>query len=141
MERFELSCAMALVSKTSVSSISTTSPRLSNSLQPEYTSSYQVSWCKPVDKWWAPRGSNLEDATALEAAASANFARRRAKMKSPSIFEGLLRFQELFLNQPHPSMPSKSLSDSNRYELDKFFTKMRIPQLSIKRNLLLNFCQ
>jgi hypothetical protein len=55
-------------------------------------------------------------------------------MKSPSIFEGLLRFQELSLNQPHPSMPGKSLSDSDRYELDRFFTKMRIPHLLIKSN-------
>jgi hypothetical protein len=60
-------------------------------------------------------------------------------MKSPSIFEGLLRFQEFFLNQPHPSMPSKSLSDSDRYELDSFFTKMRIPQLSLKCNQLISF--
>ena len=134
MERFELSCAMALVSKTSVSSISTTSPRLSNYFQPGHTPSYQVSGYKPVDKWRAPVDSNPEGVTALEAAASANSARKRAKMKSPSNFEGLLRFQELFLNQPHPSMLSKSLSDSDRYELDKFFTKMRIPQLSIKRN-------
>jgi hypothetical protein len=55
-------------------------------------------------------------------------------MKSPSIFERLLRFQELSLNQPHPSMPSKSLSDSDRYELNKLFTKMRIPHLLIKHN-------
>ena len=75
MERFELSCAKALVSKTSVSPISTTSPRLTNSPQPEYTSSDQVPKHKPVDKWWAPRDSNPEDVTALEAAASAYFAK------------------------------------------------------------------
>ena len=50
MERVELSCAKALVSKTSVSPISTTSPSLTNSLQPRHTSDDQVSACKPVDK-------------------------------------------------------------------------------------------
>ena len=49
MERFELSRAKALVSKTSVSPISTTSPRLSNSQQLSYTSSLQVPRSKPVD--------------------------------------------------------------------------------------------
>jgi hypothetical protein len=37
-----------------------------------------------------------------------------------------LRFSDLCLNQPHPSMPSKSLSDSDRYDLNMFFTKTRI---------------
>jgi hypothetical protein len=49
MERFELSRATALVSKTSVSSISTTSPRLTNCLHPGYTSSDQVSNHEPAD--------------------------------------------------------------------------------------------
>ena len=39
MERFELSCTKALVSKTSVSSISTTSPLVTNCNQPGHTSS------------------------------------------------------------------------------------------------------
>ena len=76
MERFELSRAKALVSKTSVSPISTTSPLLTNFVQPRYTSSDQVPKHKPVDEsWWAPRDSNPEDVTALEAAASADSAR------------------------------------------------------------------
>lgn len=49
MERFELSRAKALVSKTSVSPISTTSPRLSNSMQLGYTSSNQVHKYEPTD--------------------------------------------------------------------------------------------
>ena len=49
MERFELSRAKALVSKTSVSPISTTSPSLTNSRQPSYTSSVQVLSTKPID--------------------------------------------------------------------------------------------
>jgi hypothetical protein len=50
MERFELSRAKALVSKTSVSPISTTSPLLTNSVELRYTSSNQVLECKPVDE-------------------------------------------------------------------------------------------
>jgi hypothetical protein len=88
MERFELSCAKALVSKTSVSPISTTSPRLTNMYKPRHTSGDQVSKCKPVDEsWWAPRDSNPEDVTALEAAASTCFA-RSPQRKSPSIARG-----------------------------------------------------
>ena len=49
MERFELSRAKALASKTSVSPISTTSPRLSNSQQLSYAYSVQVLSTKPVD--------------------------------------------------------------------------------------------
>lgn len=49
MERFELSRAKALVSKTSVSPISTTSPRVTNSQQRSYTSSVQAPACEPVD--------------------------------------------------------------------------------------------
>ena len=79
MERFELSCSMALVSKTSVSPISTTSPRLTNSWQTGYTSSDRVHKDKPVDKWWAPRDLNPEDVTAFETAASAYSARRPQK--------------------------------------------------------------
>jgi hypothetical protein len=45
-----------------------------------------------------------------------------------------LRFSDLCLNQPHPSMPSKSLSDSDRYDLNRFFTKTRITQFQIKSN-------
>src|ERR1700735_2237895 len=119
MERFELSRTKALVSKTSVSPISTTSPRLTNSLRLGYTSTNQVPEHEPVDKWWAPRDSNPEDVTALEAAASADSA-RSPQSKSPSKIEGLLRFSDLCLNQPHPSMLSKSLSDSDRYDLNMF---------------------
>ena len=50
MEGFELSRAKALVSKTSVSPISTTSPRLTNSSQLGYTSSDQLSKHEPVDE-------------------------------------------------------------------------------------------
>jgi hypothetical protein len=56
MERFELSRAKALVSKTSVSPISTTSPRLTNSVQPRYTSSDQVLRHKPVDEMVGSQG-------------------------------------------------------------------------------------
>ena len=91
MERFELSCAMALVSKTSVSPIFTTSPRLTNMYKPRHTSGDQVSKYKPVDeRWWAPRDSNPEDVTALEAAASTHSA-RSPQIKSPSIARGALR--------------------------------------------------
>jgi hypothetical protein len=38
------------------------------------------------------------------------------------------------LNQPHPSMPSVSLSDSDRYELNKVFTELIVPQLCINCN-------
>ena len=50
MGRFELSRAKALVSKTSVSPISTTSPLLTNSIELSYTSSNQVLEYKPVDE-------------------------------------------------------------------------------------------
>ena len=50
MERFELSRAKALVSKTSVSPISTTSPPLTNSVQLRYTSTDQGPKHKPVDE-------------------------------------------------------------------------------------------
>ena len=56
MERFELSRAKALVSKTSVSPISTTSPRLTNSVQPRYTPSDQVLKRKPVDELVGSQG-------------------------------------------------------------------------------------
>lgn len=56
MERFELSRPKALVSKTSVSPISTTSPRLTNSKQPGYTSSDQVFNHKPVDELVGSQG-------------------------------------------------------------------------------------
>ena len=49
MERFELSRAKALVSKTSVSPISTTSPSLTKSQQLSYNSSVQVPSTTPVD--------------------------------------------------------------------------------------------
>lgn len=84
-------------------------------------------------KWWASRDSNPEDVTALEAAASVDSA-RSPQSKSPSKVEGLLRFSDLCLNQPHPSMPSKSLSDSDRYDLNMLFTKTRITQIWTKRN-------
>jgi len=45
-----------------------------------------------------------------------------------------LAISSMNLNQPHPSMPSKSLRLSDRYDLDRFFTKTRIPQFWIKRN-------
>jgi hypothetical protein len=75
MERFELSRATALVSKTSVSPISTTSPLKS-----------KPCW----HQWWAPRDSNPEDDTAFEAAASACSA-RSPQSKSPSISRGAWR--------------------------------------------------
>jgi hypothetical protein len=56
------------------------------------------------------------------------------KAKAPRFLEGLRRFRRFNLNQPHPSMPSKSLSDSDRYDLDRFFTKTRITQFWFKRN-------
>ena len=56
MERFELSRAKALVSKTSVSPISTTSPQLSNSLRARYTSNEQVPEHKPVDELVGSQG-------------------------------------------------------------------------------------
>lgn len=56
MERFELSRAKALVSKTSVSPISTTSPRLTNSVQSRHTSSDQVPKHKPVDELVGSQG-------------------------------------------------------------------------------------
>ncbi len=78
--------------------------------------------------WWASRDQNPEDVTALEAAASANSARSPQK-KAPRFLEGLRRFRRFYLNQPHPSMPSKSPSDSDRYDLNRFFTETRIPQI------------
>jgi hypothetical protein len=101
MERFELSCSKALVSKTSVSPIFTTSPLLNNSPHPEDMLSEQVHKDQPVDKWWAPRDSNPENVTALEAAAS-SYSARSPKSKSPSIFEGLLR---LFRTLPKSAAP------------------------------------
>jgi hypothetical protein len=101
MERFELSCSKALVSKTSVSPIFTTSPLLTNSGRPEDTLSEQVHKNKPVDKWWASRDSNPEYVTALEAAASP-YSARSPKSRSPSIFEGLLR---LFRTLPNSAAP------------------------------------
>ena len=56
MERFELSRAKALVSKASVSPDSTTSPRLTNSVQPRYTSSDQVPKHKPADEMVGSQG-------------------------------------------------------------------------------------
>ena len=56
MERFELSRAKALVSKTSVSPISTTSPRLTNSLRLGYTSTNQVPEHEPVDEMVGSQG-------------------------------------------------------------------------------------
>jgi hypothetical protein len=56
MERFELSRAKALVSKTSVSPISTTSPRLTNSLRLGYTSANQVPEHEPVDEMVGSQG-------------------------------------------------------------------------------------
>ena len=88
MERFELSRAKALVSKTSVSPISTTSPRLTNFVQPGYTSSDQVPKRKPVDELVAPRDSNPEDVTALEAAASADSARSPYSKKPLDLSRG-----------------------------------------------------
>jgi len=38
------------------------------------------------------------------------------------------------LNQPRPSMLSESLRLSDRYDLNKFFTKTIIPQSDIKCN-------
>ena len=70
MERFELSRAKALASKTSVSPISTTSPRLSNSQQLSYAYSVQVLSTKPVDiNRGLPRTYSEED-TAFEGVAS-----------------------------------------------------------------------
>ena len=45
------------------------------------------------------------------------------KAKAPRFIEGLLCDLVLCLNQPHPSMPSESLSESDRYDLSKFFTE------------------
>ena len=56
MERFELSRAKALVSKTSVSPISTTSPRLTNSLRLGHTSTNQVLEHEPVDEMVDSKG-------------------------------------------------------------------------------------
>jgi hypothetical protein len=35
-------------------------------------------------------------------------------------------------------MPSKSLSDSDRYDLNRFFTETRVPQFLIKVQLTLS---
>jgi hypothetical protein len=56
------------------------------------------------------------------------------KAKAPRFFEGLCGLTELCLDQPHPSTPSKSLSDSDRYDLNRFFTKTRVLQFKIKNN-------
>ena len=56
MERFELSRAKALVSRTSVSPISTTPPRLTNFLQLGYTSTNQVPEHEPVDEMVGSQG-------------------------------------------------------------------------------------
>jgi hypothetical protein len=56
------------------------------------------------------------------------------KAKAPRISRGFCGCLELCLNQPHPSTPSKSLRLSERYELNRFFTKTRIPQFYIKSN-------
>jgi hypothetical protein len=136
MERFELSRAKALVSRTSVSSISTTSPQLTNFKLPEYTPSDRVGKYKPVDRWWAPRDSNPEDDTALEAAASTNSARSPQKCEAPRFIEGLRRIRRLNLNQPHPSMPRESLRLSDRYDWNRFFTKTSIPHFQILCNQL-----
>lgn len=111
MERVELSCSKALVSKTSVSPISTTSP-LTNSPVITHTLSNQ----------------------ALILYLLANLLTRLRQSKSPSIFRGAFTVpSELYLNQPHPSISGKSLRLSVRYELDKFFTESRIPHIMKKR--------
>ena len=56
-------------------------------------------------------------------------------MKNPSISRGASAIPSLYLNQPHPSMPSESLRFSDRYVLNRFFTKMRITQLFTKMQL------
>ena len=134
MERFELSRAKALVSKTSVSPISTTSPRLTNSVQPRYTSSDQVPKHKPVDELVGSQGFRTLKMSQLLRLPRLPIPPEAHKAKAPRFLEGLRRFRRFYLNQPHPSMPSKSLSDSDRYDLDRFFTKTRITQFWFKRN-------
>ena len=127
MERFELSRAKALVSKTSVSPISTTSPLLSNSQQLSYTSGVQVPNAEPVYTDGGLPGTRTLKMTQL-LRLPLPVPPEAHKLKAPRSLEGLGGLSELYLNQPHPSMPSQSLSDSDRYDLNKFFTKTRIPQ-------------
>ena len=112
MERFELPCSKALVSKTSVSPISTTSPLITCSVI-SHTSSNQAS-------------NRCLLAQLLNKVS--------IKQKPLDFSRGFCGSKELCLNQPHPSMPSRSLSDSDRYDLNRFFTKTRIPQFQKKRN-------
>ena len=86
--------------------------------------------------WWAPRDSNPEDDTAFESSPSLPVPPEAHKAKAPRFLEGLGCLQELCLNQPHPSVPSKSLRPSDRYDLNRFFTKTRIAQFQIERNEL-----
>ena len=128
MERFELSRAKALVSKTSVSPISTTSPRVTNSEQLSDTSSVRVPTCEPVDTVGGLPGIRTLTMTQLLRLPRLPGLPEAHKAKAPRFLEGLGGLSELYLDQPHPSIPSKSLSDSDRYDLNRFFTKTRIPQ-------------
>jgi hypothetical protein len=89
MERFELSRAKALVSKTSVSPISTTSPSLTNSRQPSYTSSVQVLSTKPVDTNGGLPGTRTLKMTQLLRLSRLPVPPGARKAKAPRFLEGL----------------------------------------------------
>ena len=135
MERFELSRAKALVSKTSVSPISTTSPQLSNfanldTLQPTEFISTNSSANGGLP------GTRTLKMTQLLRLSRLPIPPEARKNENPSISRGVLAISSMNLNQPHPSVPSKSLRLSDRYDLNRFFTKTSIPQFQILCNPL-----
>lgn len=89
MERFELSRAKALVSKTSVSPISTTSPRVTNSQQRSYTSSVQAPACEPVDTIGGLPGIRTLKMTQLLRLPRLPVPPEAHKAKAPRFLEGL----------------------------------------------------
>ena len=89
MERFELSRAKALVSKTSVSPISTTSPRVTNSQQRSYTSSVQVPRSKPVDTNGGLPGTRTLKMTQRLRLSRLPVPPEAHKAKAPRFLEGL----------------------------------------------------
>ena len=89
MERFELSRAKALVSKTSVSPISTTSPQLTNFTTTGYTSSEQVHSTEPADRNGGLPGTRTLKMTQLLRLSRLPVPPGAHKAKAPRFLEGL----------------------------------------------------
>ena len=126
MERFELSRAKALVSKTSVSPISTTSPQLSNFTNLDTHRVIEFISANSSANGGLPGTRTLKMSQLLRLP-RLPIPPEAHKVKAPRFFEGLWRYLELCLNQPHPSVHSKSLRLSDRYDWNRFFTEMSIP--------------